>query len=145
MNTVEILLLLVGLPLAVIAVLALLTLRGGRKRLRYKPGQPWDHAPVWYEPHPENGGSGAHGPAPAHGPAAVPGSSTSALGSSMYPEQSEERNTDTHGAASVSHGATSVSHGATSDSHGAATGSHAASLGYPPVDAGPLGGARGTW
>jgi hypothetical protein len=123
-NTVEVLLVLVGIPLAVIAVLALLTLPGGRKRLRYKPGQPWDHAPVWYEPHPENGGSGGHGPAPAHGPAAVPGSSTAALGSSIYPEQPEERNLDTHGGG---------------------TGSHAASLGYPSVDAGPLGGARGTW
>ena len=120
---------LVGIPLAVIAVLALLTLPGGRKRLRYKPGQPWDHAPVWYEPHPENGGSGDHGPAPAHGPAAVGGSSTAALGSSMYPEQADERNTGTHGDGSGAHG----------------SGSHRASLGYPSVDAGPLGGARGTW
>jgi hypothetical protein len=123
-NTVEVLLLLVGIPLAVVVVLALLTLPGGRKRTRYKPGQPWDHAPVWYEPHPE-GGSGGHGPAPAHGPAAVPGSSTAALGSSMYPEQPEERNTDT-GASADGHGSTAVS-------------------GYAPVNAGPLGGARGTW
>ncbi len=28
---------------------------GGRKRPRYKPGQPWEHAPVWYEPHPIDG------------------------------------------------------------------------------------------
>ncbi|TQN43950.1 hypothetical protein FHU33_3425 [Blastococcus colisei] len=130
MNTVEVLLILVGIPLAVIVVLALLTLPGGRKRLRYKPGQPWDHAPVWYEPHPENGGSEAHGPAPASGPAAVPGRSTSALGSSMYPEQPEERNLDTDGGGSLSHGS---------------SGAHSAHVGYPPVDAGPLGGARGTW
>ncbi len=134
MNTVEILLVLVGIPLAVIAVLALLTLPGGRKRLRYKPGQPWDHAPVWYEPHPENGGSEDHGPAPAHGPAAVPGSSTSALGSSMYPEQSEERNTGTHGEGIAAHGGSTEAGGA-----------HVAQVGYAPVDAGPLGGARGTW
>jgi hypothetical protein len=132
-NTVEVLLVLVGIPLAVIAVLALLTLPGGRKRLRYKPGQSWDHAPVWYEPHPENAGADGHGPAPAHGPAAVPGSSTSALGSSMYPEQAGERNVDTHGG-SVPHTGSAVAHG-----------SHAAAIGYPPVDAGPLGGARGTW
>jgi hypothetical protein len=126
-NTVEVLLILVGIPLAVIVVLALLTLPGGRKRSRYKPGQPWDHAPVWYEPHPEGGSSDAHGPAPSHGPAAVPGASTAALGSSMYPEQPGERNTDAQG------GAGPAAHGA-----GTATAHRA-------VDAGPLGGARGTW
>lgn len=61
MTVAETYLVLVGIPLAVILVLALLTLPGGRKRLRYKPGQPWDHAPVWYEPHPEAGGhDGGH-------------------------------------------------------------------------------------
>ncbi|WP_116451353.1 hypothetical protein [Blastococcus litoris] len=127
MNTVEVLLILVGIPLAVIVVLALLTLPGGRKRSRYKPGQPWEHAPVWYEPHPEGGSSGGHGPAPAHGPAAVPGASTAALGSSVYPEQPGERNTD------AGSGAGPVAH------------SGSTSGGYASVDAGPLGGARGTW
>ena len=115
MNTVEVLLVLVGIPLAVIVVLALLTLPGGRKRTRYKPGQPWDHAPVWYEPHPEHPVESGHG-------------ETKAIGSSMYGEQPEERNTG--GAA---HG--SSAHGAT------ASGSAAPRA----VDAGPLGGARGTW
>ena len=133
-NTVEVLLILVGIPLAVIVVLALLTLPGGRKRTRYKPGQPWDHAPVWYEPHPEGGSSGGHGPAPARGAAAVGGNSTAALGSSMYPEQPEERNTDTSSGGTFSGG---TSHGATA--HGAT------SAAQRPVDAGPLGGARGTW
>ena len=123
-NTVEVLLVLVGIPLAVIAVLALLTLPGGRKRTRYKPGQPWDHAPVWYEPHPEGGSSGGHGAGPASGAAAVGGGTTAALGSSMYPEQPEERNTDTSSGA-AGHGSTSAT--------------------PRPVDAGPLGGARGTW
>jgi len=127
-NTAEVLLLLVGIPVAVVLVLALLTLPGGRKRLRYKPGQPWEHAPVWYEPHPEASGSGGHGPAPSSGPAAVPGSSTAALGSSVFPEQPGERNTDD------SHGfGPSAGHG------------HGGHAGYPSVDAGPLGGARGTW
>jgi hypothetical protein len=127
-NTVEVLLVLVGIPLAVIAVLALLTLPGGRKRTRYKPGQPWDHAPVWYEPHPEHPVDSGHGPAPSHGPAAVPGASTAALGSSMYPEQPGERNTDAQGGAGPD---TSAAHGA--------------SAAPRRVDAGPLGGARGTW
>jgi hypothetical protein len=130
-NVAETLLVLLGIPLAVIVVLALLIfLPGGRKRPRYKPGQPWDHAPVWYEPHPAHVGADAHGPAPSHGPAAVPGHSTAALGSSMYPEGPDERNTDSHGAASPS-----------SDSHGAS----ATTAAPRPANAGPLGGARGTW
>ena len=63
MTVVETILVFAGIPLAIIAVLAALTLRPakGQKRLRYKPGQPWEHAPVWYEPHPE------HAPATGHG------------------------------------------------------------------------------
>jgi hypothetical protein len=130
-NTVEVLLVLVGIPLAIIAVLALLTLPGGRKRTRYKPGQPWDHAPVWYEPHPEHPVDTGHGPAPSSGPAAVPGASTAALGSSVYPEQPGERNTDAQGGAGPA-----AAQGASA---------HGASAAPRRVDAGPLGGARGTW
>jgi hypothetical protein len=130
-NTVEVLLVLVGIPLAVIAVLALLTLPGGRKRTRYKPGQPWDHTPVWYEPHPEHPVDTGHGPAPSSGPAAVPGASTAALGSSVYPEQPGERNTDSQGGAGPA-----AAQGASA---------HGASAAPRRVDAGPLGGARGTW
>jgi hypothetical protein len=114
-------------------VLALLTLPGGRKRTRYKPGQPWDHAPVWYEPHPEHPVDTGHGPAPSSGPAAVPGASTAALGSSMYPEQPGERNTDDRGGYGPAAGHGAAAHGAT------------AATAHRPVDAGPLGGARGTW
>jgi hypothetical protein len=140
-NTVEILLVLVGIPLAVIVVLALLTLRGGRRRTRYKPGQPWNHAPVWYEPHPEHPvESGGHG-------------ETKAIGSSMYGEQPEERNTGGSGNGSTTHGSTthgSTTHGSTthgSTTHGAtAVGATAVGAAAPrAVDAGPLGGARGTW
>jgi hypothetical protein len=66
-TVVETLLVFVGVPLAIVAVLALLTLRPekGHKRPRYKPGQAWEHAPVWYEPHPAltpgHGSDGAHG------------------------------------------------------------------------------------
>ena len=56
MTVVETILVYAVAPLAVIAVLALLTLvPGRRKRPRYKPGQAWDHEPIWYEPHPEGG------------------------------------------------------------------------------------------
>ena len=58
----ETLLVYVVAPLAVIVVLALLTLvPGRRKKLRYKPGQPWEHEPVWFEPHPGALQAGGHG------------------------------------------------------------------------------------
>jgi hypothetical protein len=61
-TVVETILVFAGIPLAIIVLLALLTLRGGRKPVRYKPGQPWEHAPVWFEPHPEaTGGHGGDG------------------------------------------------------------------------------------
>jgi hypothetical protein len=53
-SVVETILVFVGIPLAVIVVLAVLIWGpGGRKRPRYRPGQPWEHAPIWYEPHPD--------------------------------------------------------------------------------------------
>jgi hypothetical protein len=91
-NVAETILVFAGIPLAVVVLLALLTfLPGGRKHSRYKSGQPWDHAPIWYEPHPE-------GPAVGHG-------ETSSDGSHGTPAAAAPR----------------------------------------PVNAGPLGGARGTW
>ena len=38
---------------------------GGRKRARYKSGQPWEHAPIWYEPHPDGVAAGHGGRTPA--------------------------------------------------------------------------------
>ena len=132
MNVAETLLVFVAIPLAIVVVLALLTLKpGADRRPRYKPGQPWDHAPVWYEPHPAH--AGGHGPAETHGPAAVPGSGTAALGSSMYPEQPGERALDSGTGAGPAVGAGS------GHAHGGATAARA------PQPAGPLGGARGTW
>ncbi len=76
MNVVESLLVLVGIPLAIVLLLAALTLLPGGRRPRYRPGQPWDHEPVWYEPHPE-------GPAAGHGG----GHGQAAISSSLYPER----------------------------------------------------------
>jgi hypothetical protein len=76
-TVVETILVYVVAPLAVIAVLALLTLvPGRRKRPRYKPGQSWQHAPVWYEPHPEATGHSAGGHGDGH--AALEGGATRA-------------------------------------------------------------------
>lgn len=115
MTVAETLLVFVGAPLAVVAVLALLIyVPGGRKRARYKPGQPWTHAPVWYEPHP------GHQPAAGHG-------ETQAIGSSVYGERDADDVRATPGVSAPG------GHG------GGATAARSA------VSAGPLGGARGTW
>jgi hypothetical protein len=112
-------------PLAVVLVLALLTIGPGvrNRRPRYKPGQPWSHEPVWYEPHPEGG---------AHG--GEHGGETTAIGSSVYGER--------HGADAA---ATHAVSGGTSGYGSSADGSSAAAIAAPPKPAGPLGGARGTW
>ena len=68
MTVVETILVFVGIPLAIILLLALLIfVPGGRKRVRYKSGQPWEHAPIWYEPHPDNPviAHGSHAALPA--------------------------------------------------------------------------------
>jgi len=125
-NVAETLLVFAGAPLAVTGLLAaLIFLPAARsKRPRYKPGQPWDHEPVWFEPHPEGGtGGGEHGG--GHG-AAVHGDDTLAIGSSVYGEPTGQ----------------SDSHGST---HGASHGSTSAGAARPSVPPGPLGGARGTW
>ena len=159
MTVVETILVYAVAPLAVVAVLALLTLVPGRpKKTRYKPGQPWEHEPVWYEPHPVGGGG--HGPTTAHGPAGVPGDGTTALGSSMYPEQHGERNTGRPGAPTAphldggsgghgghgGHGGAGT-HGATSIGAGGGTGARVLAGGPSAAAAAarPFGGARGTW
>ena len=138
MSVAETLLVYVAAPLLVTAVLAALTLRpdAASRRRRYRPGQPWEHEPVWYAPHI------GHAAAPGEGAdtAAQPHGRTGALGSSVYGEveggpaaggphltagsgAAESRDT-AHG----SQGATAVSSGAPLRGRG-----------------GPLGGARGTW
>ncbi|TFV91315.1 hypothetical protein [Blastococcus sp. CT_GayMR16] len=74
MTVAETILVFAGVPLAIIVLLALLIfLPGGRKRVRYKSGQPWDHAPIWYEPHPDGAaaGHGSHAALPAGSSAPV--------------------------------------------------------------------------
>jgi hypothetical protein len=96
-NVAETIIVFVGIPLAFVLLLAaLIFLPGGRKRSRYKSGQPWNHAPVWYEPHPE------HAPAAAHGTPGHEGQ-TKAIGSSVYGEPTD----GAHGSAGSAHGAPS--------------------------------------
>jgi len=166
-TVVETLLVFVGAPLAVFLLLAALVyLPAGRKRARYRPGQPWEHEPVWYEPHPENASAESHGEAKAigssvyperpaigfdshatvgssaHGPTAIGGASAdgaSAGGASAHGASAVGASTGGASAAGAVHGASAV---------GASTGG-ASAVGAPgapaPAKVGPLGGARGTW
>jgi hypothetical protein len=137
----ETLLVFVGAPLLVTAVLAAFTLRpdAASRRRRYRPGQPWEHEPVWYGPHAD------HGPATAgHGAdtAAQPHGRTSALGSSVYGE--------VQGGPAAGGPHLSADDGTAGRR---ALGSASSSQEVSPASAGaplrgrggPLGGARGTW
>jgi hypothetical protein len=74
----ETLLIYLVIPAAVFLLLAALVfVPGGRRRPRWKSGQPWPHDPVWYEPHPEAVGQGSGGHGGGH--AAVEGDSHPAL------------------------------------------------------------------
>ncbi len=141
MSVAETLLVYVAAPLAVVLVLAALTLRPdpGSRRRRYRPGQPWEHEPLWYAPYTGQATAG-------HGvdTAAQPHGRTEAIGSSVYGEvqggpaaggphlSTGEARAEVHSGHgprdTVSQGATAVSAGAPVRGQG-----------------GPLGGARGTW
>lgn len=57
MSIVETLLVYVGIPVAIYAVIAVpIFARGGAKTARYRPGKGWAHEPVWYLPRPVSGG-----------------------------------------------------------------------------------------
>ena len=130
MTAAETILVFAGAPLAVVLLLALLTIgpAARSRRPRYKPGQPWTHEPVWYEPHPDGAGHGG-----GHD------DETSAIGSSVYPERHGAAAEATHAVS----GGTSADGSATGMSSAGAAGG--ASVARAPRPAGPLGGARGTW
>ena len=131
MTAAETILVFAGAPLAVVLVLALLTIgpAARNRRPRYKPGQPWTHDPIWYEPHPEGA---AHGSGHGDG-------ETSAIGSSVF---GERHGADAEATHAVS-GGTSADGSATGTSSAGAPGG--ASVARAPRPAGPLGGARGMW
>jgi hypothetical protein len=79
MTVVETVLVFVGIPLAVCALMALLVLGPGAARApRYRPGGNWDYLPVWYLPHPDHAGpvSAAGGRLALEGTVAEPASAT---------------------------------------------------------------------
>ncbi|MGH3787225.1 MAG: aa3-type cytochrome oxidase subunit CtaJ [Pseudonocardiaceae bacterium] len=59
MTSLEIMLILAGVPLAIMALLGLLTLRPNLTRpRRYRPGEPWNYPPVLWTANPEALGNG---------------------------------------------------------------------------------------
>lgn len=79
MSIVETLLVFVGIPFAIYAVIAVLVMaRGTPRAARYRPGREWTHEPVWYLPRPV--ATAAHSGAPElpAGPAGAGGGSTAA-------------------------------------------------------------------
>jgi hypothetical protein len=67
----ETLLTFVGAPAAIYAVIVLAVVGPGqlRAQARYRPGRPWQHAPAWFVPHPDEGSAGG---ASGHGEIAGP-------------------------------------------------------------------------
>lgn len=67
----EIILVLGGAPLAVLLLLALFTLGPAMRRTpRYRPGEPWNHPPVWWTANPaalRDSQATPHHGAPHHG------------------------------------------------------------------------------
>jgi hypothetical protein len=70
------------IPLAVFLAFAAATLIPGRgkEKTSYRPGQPWEHEPVWYEPHPEAAGVHGGGHGDEHGDGAATGHGRPSLG-----------------------------------------------------------------
>ena len=77
MSIIETLVVFAGIPLAVVAVIVGLVYAGGARSndRRYRPGRPFDFAPVWFLSAPESQGEAAA----ANGHAAVSGANRMAL------------------------------------------------------------------
>ncbi|HEX8767653.1 MAG TPA: hypothetical protein VF714_04740 [Jatrophihabitans sp.] len=69
MSIVQTALVFVGIPAAVVLVVAAVVFgRANERTPRYRPGGPWQFNPVWYLPHPEHTGpvSSLHSGEPDH-------------------------------------------------------------------------------
>jgi hypothetical protein len=60
-NAIETILVFALVPLAIYAAVSALTLRSKATAPRYRPGQPWEFAPVWWSANPEGVGRPAGG------------------------------------------------------------------------------------
>jgi hypothetical protein len=79
------------IPLAVFLVFAVLTLLPGRgkDKTSYRPGQPWEHEPEWYAPHPDAAGvhGGGHGEPDHHRPSLGETAAALTIGERPHPYQ----------------------------------------------------------
>jgi hypothetical protein len=94
MSVIETVLVYGVIPLAVVVVLAVVTLLPGRGKEHptYRPGQPWTAPPVWYEPHPDTSSGADHGagaPADGHGRPGL-GATATALAIGQHPHTLDE-------------------------------------------------------
>jgi hypothetical protein len=81
LSIIETLVVFAGIPLAVVAVISgLVYAGGGRPDRRYRPGRPFDFAPVWFLSAPE-----AQAEAASNGHAAISGAGRMALTKSEAP------------------------------------------------------------
>jgi hypothetical protein len=81
LSIIETLVVFAGIPLAVVAVIfGLVYAGGGRSDRRYRPGRPFDFAPVWFLSAPE-----AQAEAASNGHAAITGADRMALTKSDAP------------------------------------------------------------
>ena len=120
------------IPLVVVLLFAAVTLIPGRGKgpAKYKPGQPWEHEAVWYEPHPDIPGLPVHGDR----------------------HDDHGGGHDVHAAVGGQTGARALTGGGTGSRAGVGATAAALALGEHPhgaeVDAprrSAAGGARGTW
>jgi hypothetical protein len=126
------------IPLVAFLVLAALTLLpGGRKdRTKYRPGQPWDHEPVWYEPHPDIPGLPIHGDRhDAHGAVGAHGAEVGHTGPRALTSGAEVGHTGSR--------ALTAGVGATAAALALGEHPHGSEVDAPRRSA--AGGARGTW
>ena len=140
MTVAETLLVYAVAPLLLVAVLAALTLRPDPKarRRRYRPGQPWEHEPLWYTPHTGEPAAGHESDT-----AAQPHGRTGAVGSSVY---GELPGGPAAAGPHLSVGEAQAEADGSLDGARGSQGATAVSAGAPVVGrGGPLGGARGTW
>jgi hypothetical protein len=96
MSIVETVLVFVGIPVGVFALMALVVLvPGAAQSPRYRPGSPWSYEPVWYIPHPD-----ALPPADRTSPVATPGAASRQLEAGIAAAQPATTPTSAGGGAS---------------------------------------------
>ena len=127
MPVLETLLIYVVVPLVVVLLFAAVTYLPGRGKgpAKYRPGQPWEHEPVWYEPHPDIPGLPVHG--------------------DRHDAHAAHGTVSAHGAEVGHTGARALTAGVGATAAALALGEHPHTPGVEAPRRSAAGGARGTW